>query len=225
MPPEAVQWIDYNSVSVTSGNKVTDWTPAPEDVEAEINQAKQEALTAASNVQTNVDSLNTYVDGAFKDGVIDAAEAKAIEKYKNTINEAMAKAEASYNKVFANTYLEGAAKTALLNAKINLWGQRDTLLTTINNAIADGKTTVSEKNAVDSAFNTFNSLMSAFQNALEEANKAIQKKLDDISKGYVNELQIGGRNLAQLTNSKEWVSIVTGKQVLQSGDKWGCRRG
>ena len=30
---------------------------------------------------------------------------------------------------------------------------------------------------------------------MEEANKAIQKKLDDISKGYVDELEIGGRNL------------------------------
>ena len=38
------------------------------------------------------------------------------------------KVEASFAKVFANTYLEGTAKTALENAKINLWGQRDTLL-------------------------------------------------------------------------------------------------
>jgi len=89
----------------------------------------------------------------------------------------MAKAEASYNKVYTNTYLEGAAKTSLLNAKINLWGQRDTLLSAINTAISGGVTTPAQKTAVDNAFSTFNTLMAAFQNALEEANKAIQAKL------------------------------------------------
>src|SRR5690606_691906 len=122
-------------------------------------------------------------------------EAKAIEKYKNTLNETMSKAEASYNKIYTNTYLEGAAKTSLLNAKINLWGQRDTLISAINTAIAGGTTTPAQKANVDSAFGTFNTLMSAFQNALEEANKAIQIKLDNISKGYVDAVQVGGVNL------------------------------
>lgn len=200
------------------GNKATDWSPAPEDVQAEITAAKQEALDASNSVQANVNSLNTYVDGAFKDGVIDEAEAKAIEKYLNTINETMAKAEASYNKVYANTYLEGDPKTALLNAKINLWGQRDTLISAINTAISGGTTTPAQKTAVDNAFTSFNSLMSAFQSALEEANKAIQKKLDDISKGYVDNLEIGGRNL--LVGSKNYTlsnPIFSGSTATDSG--------
>lgn len=208
----------YRLANVTNlmlglGNKVT-WSEAPEDTQARINSAKQEALNAANNVQTNVDNLNTYVTGAFKDGLIDEAEAKAIEKYKNSINESMSKAEASFAKVFANTYLEGAAKTALENAKINLWGQRDTLLTTINNAIADGKTTVAEKSAVDSAFNTFNNLMSAFQSALEEANKATQDKLNSLSQGYVNDLQIGGRNY--FNKNKTVVGYPDGAAIIPS---------
>lgn len=197
-----------DAIKLEKGNKATDWTPAPEDVTAEITSAKQEALTAASAAQTTANTANTavgnlsgYVDGAFKDGVIDAAEAKAIEKYKNTLNETMAKAEASYNKVYTNTYLEGTAKTSLLNAKVNLWGQKDTLLSAINTAISGGTTTPAQKTAVDSAFSTFNNLMTAFQNALEEANKAIQVKLDDIAKGYVNDLEIGGTNLLKNTAS------------------------
>jgi len=104
----------------------------------------------------------------------------------------MAKAEASYNKVYTNTYLEGAAKTSLLNAKINLWGQRDTLLSAINTAISGGVTTPAQKTAVDNAFSTFNTLMAAFQNALEEANKAIQAKLDALSTEKVDNIEIGG---------------------------------
>lgn len=201
-------------VMIEEGNKASAYAPAPEDVTAEILSAKQEALTAAGNAQSTANSANTavgnlsgYVDGAFKDGVIDAAEAKAIEKYKNTLNEAMAKAESSYLKVYTNTYLSGAPKTALQNAKINLWGQRDTLIGAINTAIAGGTTTASQKLAVDNAFTSFNSLMAAFQNALEEANKAIQVKLDDIAKGYVEDIEVGGQNLALETNqgTKNWV--------------------
>ena len=77
----------------------------------------------------------------------------------------MSKAEASYNKVFANTYLpEGTAKTALLNAKVNLWGQRDTLLSAINTAISGGTTTPAQKTALIMLFHVQHS-NGAFQNA------------------------------------------------------------
>lgn len=186
--------VEVWDVKVEKGNKATDWTPAPEDVQAEIDDAKQEALTAAGNAQNTANSLKNFTDTAFRDGIIDRSESVAIEKYKNSLNEAMAKAEASYNKVYTNTYLEGTAKTSLLNAKINLWGQRDTLLSAINTAISGGTTTPAQKTAVDNAFTSFNSLMSAFQSALEEANKAIQAKLDDLSTKKVNNIEIGGRN-------------------------------
>ena len=204
-------------IQMTEGNKHTaGYSVAPEDVQAEIDAVQSNVNT----VSTSVSNLNTYVTGAFKDGLIDEAEAKAIEKYKNSINESMSKAEASFLKVFANTYLEGTAKIALENAKINLWGQRDTLLTAINTAIAGGTTTPAQKTAVDNAFTSFNSLMSAFQSALEEANKAIQAKLDNLSKGYVDELEIGGVNL--LLNSKAYgdvrVNQTTPKAVVQGAN-------
>ena len=54
MPPEAVQWIDYNRVSVTSGNKApTDWTPATEDVQAELDANK----LAAERAQLQADGF------------------------------------------------------------------------------------------------------------------------------------------------------------------------
>ena len=166
-----------------------------DDWVAVAEQMIDAALLDAERANNATDALELYVDNAFRDGVIDAAEAKAIEKYINSINEIMSKAQASYQKVFLNQYLEGVAKTDLENAKINLWGQRDTLLSTINTAISGGITTPAQKTAVDTAFSNFNTDMQAFQNALEEANKAIQVKLDNISKGYVDDVVIGGRNL------------------------------
>ncbi len=168
----------FRNFKIVVGDKdVESFTEAPEDIQASI----ETALTAAGNAQTTADSLKNFTDISFRDGIIDRSESIAIEKYKNSLNETMSKAEASYNKVYTNTYLEGTAKTSLLNAKVNLWGQRDTLLSAINTAISGGTTTPAQKTAVDNAFSTFNSLMSAFQNALEEANKAIQNKLKSFS--------------------------------------------
>ncbi len=47
-------------------------------------------------------SAPDYIDGAFADGIITEAEAKAIEKYINTVNNAKAAVEATYNKLYVN---------------------------------------------------------------------------------------------------------------------------
>lgn len=157
-----------------------------EAVNGLITQAQNTANAAvesAKNANTAVGNLNDYVDGAFADGIITEAEAKAIEKYINTVNNTKAAVEAAYNKLYTNAYLTGTAKTGLLNAKVTLMGSIENLISAINSAIADGKTTVTEKNNVDSKYATFNSAYADFNTAVEVANKAIQDKL----KGYSDE--------------------------------------
>ena len=156
------------------------------DVNNLITQAQNTANTAvesAKNANTAVGNLNNYVNGAFADGIITEAEAKAIEKYINTVNNTKAAVEAAYNKLYTNAYLTGTAKTGLLNAKVTLMGSIENLISAINSAIADGRTTVTEKNTVDNKYATFNSAYADFNTAVEVANKAIQDKL----KGYSDE--------------------------------------
>lgn len=157
-----------------------------EDVSNLITQAQNTANTAvesAKNANTAIGNLNNYVNGAFADGIITEAEAKAIEKYINTVNNTKAAVEAAYNKLYTNAYLTGTAKTGLLNAKVTLMGSIENLISAINSAIADGRTTVTEKNNVDNKYATFNSAYADFNTAVEVANKAIQDK----QKGYSDE--------------------------------------
>ena len=157
-----------------------------EDVSNLITQAQNTANTAvesAKNANTAIGNLNNYVNGAFADGIITEAEAKAIEKYINTVNNTKAAVEAAYNKLYTNAYLTGTAKTGLMNAKITLMGSIENLISAINSAIADGRTTVTEKNNVDNKYATFNSAYADFNTAVEVAHKAIQDKL----KGYSDE--------------------------------------
>ena len=132
----------------------------------ELDQSIKEA-------KKSVEDLNYYVDGAFKDGIVTETEAVAIDVSK-------AEVEATYKKLYENTYLSGPAKTGLLNAKVTLFGAIDNLLSSINTAIVDGKATEAEKKDVDAKFTAFNTAMSSFNTAVEAANKAIQ----DTLKGY-----------------------------------------
>lgn len=150
---------------------------------AEVSKDISAANDSANKANDAVKDLNKYVDGAFADGVIEESEAKAIEKYINTVNATKSAVEATYNKLYANAYLSGTPKTNLLNAKVTLFGAISNLISAINTAIKDGKTTAAEKKDVDSKFSTFNSAYASFNTAVEAANKAIQ----DTLKGYSDE--------------------------------------
>lgn len=154
------------------------------------NNAAKAAQTAADNANQSVTSLNSYVDGAFADGIITEAEAKAIEKYLNTVNTSKDSVTATYTKLYSNTYLDGAAKTGLKSAKDVLDSSISALISSINTAIADGKTTASEKADVDKKFAAFNTAMSSFESAVETANKYIQDKLKDYTDTATNQVKV-----------------------------------
>ena len=149
----------------------------------EVSDLIDSIQKSAADANDAVGGLHDYIDGAFADGIITEAEAKAIEKYINTVNNAKAAVEATYNKLYVNPYLSGTAKSGLLNAKVTLMGSIENLIKSINDAIADGQTTVAEKKDVDDKYVLFNSAYADFTAAVETANKAIH----DALKGYSEE--------------------------------------
>lgn len=197
---------------------LSEWEAAHKEIE--------DAGKAAEQANSAVSGLHDYVDGAFADGIITEAEAKAIEKYLNTVKNTKAAVEATYNKLYANSYLEGEAKTALLNAKVSLSGAIDNLIAAINVAINDGQTTVEEKRNVDDKFALFNSALASFNTAVEVANKAIQDKLKDYSDQCFAELkvlntQISAQvtrvdSLTQRIDTAGWITTADGNKIYAS---------
>lgn len=147
---------------------------------AEVSKDISTANDSANKANDAVENLNEYVDGAFEDGIITTAEAKAIEKYINTVNATKSAVEATYTKLYANIYLVGTSKTNLLNAKVTFMGAVDDLIKSINDAISDKKATEAEKQNVDAQYAAFNSAYSSISQAIEAANRTIQ----DTLKGY-----------------------------------------
>ena len=176
-------YADFNTAVEAANKAIQDTLKGYSD--SVLNTANA-AVESAKNANTAVGDLNEYVDGAFADGIITEAEAKAIEKYINTVNNTKAAVEAAYNKLYTNAYLTGTAKTGLMNAKITLMGSIENLISAINSAIADGRTTITEKNNVDNKYATFNSAYADFNTAVEAANKAIQDTLKGYSDSVLN---------------------------------------
>ena len=157
-------------------------------IEAEINDAKNDAANAqeaASDAKEDVSDLKVYVDGAFSDGIITEAEAKAIATYINTVENTSQAVAKTYSELYNNSYLEGSAKVSLSNSHATFVSYKDALLNAIETAIADGKTTTAEKDAVDKAFASYNTAYASLSTAIETANKSIQDKL----KGYSDNAQ------------------------------------
>ena len=227
----------FNSALATFNTAVEEANKAIQDKLKEYSdealkqaiQALEDAANAAKAAQDaadSVDGLHDYVDGAFADGIIDGAEAKAIEKYLNTVKNTKSAVEATYNKLYVNTYLEGSAKTALLNAKVSLFGAIDNLIAAINTAIADGQTTIEEKKNVDDKFTLFNSALASFNTAVEEANKAIHDKLKSYSDECTADLkvlntQISAQvtrvdSLTQRIDTAGWITTADGNKIYAS---------
>lgn len=188
-------------VEITSGSGFNNLTDKP-DMDA-INQSIENAQTAADNAQASADAANSAisdleinVEGAFKDGIISEAEAIAISKYINQVNESFNNTQATYNEVYNNIYLEGTAKTNLKTKYDALVSKKDALLNAINTAIADGKATTEESAAVDTAFNNFNTAISEYQTSVEQANEAIQNKI----KSYADAAQIEAQNAKEVAD-------------------------
>jgi len=148
---------------------------------ADAKDAAENAKDAAEGVQESMSDLKGYVDGAFSDGIVSEAEAKAIEKYLNIVNNEKLSAESVFNKLYANPYLEGSAKVSLSNARSALLSSITALSNSIETAIGDGKATLAEKQDVDTKYADFNTKLSAFRSAVETANKSIQDKLKSYS--------------------------------------------
>jgi hypothetical protein len=159
---------------LTKGNKAAvDWSPAPEDIVAEANAYTQGQLIAVNkdiqDVSTRIDSLDTYIDGAFSDGVVDTAEAKAIEKYLNSIGSEKGDIDNRYNVIYGDTLLTGTTKSNLATAKGSYDTAHSALLSAINTAISDGKATTAEKTNVDSKFAAYKAAIATLSTRFEQA--------------------------------------------------------
>jgi len=82
-----------SKIKLEYGDFATDWTPAPEDVQYNIEQAQQEATEAAKTYADAQDNLKAIETKAYADGIVDAEEQRAIDDAKAKLAQAKTYAE------------------------------------------------------------------------------------------------------------------------------------
>jgi hypothetical protein len=133
-----------------------------------------------ADLQQAIQDTDTYIEGAFKDGLISEAEAKAIQTHLKTLATRKSELDREYSDIFGNVFINQVSKDALTSAKDLYETSYTALVNEINTAIVDGKTNPAETSIVDQKFLDYNQSLSLLVSALTSAADQIGKsKADD----------------------------------------------
>ncbi|WP_407483735.1 hypothetical protein [Elizabethkingia anophelis] len=212
--PHGTVTIDW--IVITKGNKgVTDWTPAPEDLNEEITVAKQNAANAQNTANTaaqNAIDANKKLSDIANDNIVTPQEKPDTLKEWKQIEAERPKLIAQAGTYNINTDNYNNYYVALANYLTNTGVFLDMSVSTN----VDGR--------------EFKNNFQNYYDVRQDLLKAISDAAKAYATGLVDNLQIGGRNLLQKSanivmsgndhqNSDNSVpGVIT---VLRSG-KWNC---
>lgn len=207
--------VRFDQIMLVRGNKpALSWSPSIADQEEAIDAARQ----AADNAAAGVDSLKNFTDEAFADGIVDRAEAAAIGKYTNSVNETRKAADAAYAEIYGNPLLGGTAKSNLQAAKSAFDTAAADLLAAIATAADDGIASPGEQADVDAKYTLFNNAYGTFGTRLEEANKYMLTAVNTASQGA---LQLSQELQGVVNNINETILPDLQAQIDGSIVSWG----
>lgn len=144
---------------------------AAEGYAKELNDETQNTI---DGINDSLGDLSEYLDGAFKDGVIDDTEVKNIERLTKNLNIEKSEMDAKYEEIYNSSYLKGDSKTKLKTAKNEYNESHDDLISEIENIVDKGKVSSVEMKALDTKFNYY-------EDAIRELSKRFEKSIDAIS--------------------------------------------
>ncbi len=193
-----------------------------EGEEQDMGEWADDTESLISQVDAAVTNLNTYVNGAFKDGLIDEAEAKAIAEHLKTLSKEKANIDNEYSVIYNNSLLSGTPKTNLESAKTDLDSKYTALVNAINAAIEDGSITDVERINVNTGFTNYANSLKIFTQRIDEALNAIalQQSINTSADAYAQLADISDDDKLtpndKQTTKKEWDIIVSEKPTIEA---------
>lgn len=167
--------LDVTSLKI-SANNVPTFENVKDEIQNSINNYKDTVNKELDDIKDAMDNLGDTLDEAFKDGIINEAEAIAIKQQIQNLEIEKKDIDSVYNSLYSNTDLTGTAKNNLYNAKASYNTAHTNLINAINNAIADKKISTDENTLVKRAFANYGTALATFRTKSEEALDAIANK-------------------------------------------------
>ena len=155
-------YVWFTDVQVEEGTKATPWKKCIYDVIENID-----------DVSNSVTNLNNYIDSAFKDGILDETEKRAIRQQLKTLSAEKADIDNEVTTVINNADLTGTPKTNLSSAYNDYLSKYIALTTAINNVLDAVLVTPTLRESYDTAYNTHNRALATLKQRLMEAIDAI----------------------------------------------------
>ena len=168
-----------------------------------VNSVKNEIGENLDNLKGEIDGLDSYIDGAFKDSVLSDAEKNAIKQNLKTLETGKLNIDKQYTVVYNNASLTGTAKTELKSSYDNYVLKYNSLVTVINNILdKTGLLIEADNTAINNAFKEHNMAMSVYN---EKINKAIDyitiKNVEDAKSELSSNIEELGGALSGLENT------------------------
>ena len=126
-----------------------------------------------TEVNVAVNTLRTDVNTTIKDGIIEEAEAIAIQSNIDMLNSEKADVDKEYAALYANSNLTGMYKSSLKSNKDAYDANHTALIEAINDAIADNKVTKEERTTINGKFTTYNVALANYRDSVVAATDAI----------------------------------------------------
>ena len=167
--------LDVTSLKI-SANNVPTFENVKDEIQNSINNYKYTVNKELDDIKDAMDNLGDTLDKAFKDGLINEAEAIAIKQQIQNLEIEKKDIDSVYNSLYSNTDLTGTAKNNLYNAKASYNTAHTNLINAINDAIADKKISTNENTLVKRAFANYGTALATFRTKSEEALDAIANK-------------------------------------------------
>ena len=200
--------LDVTSLKI-SANNVPTFENVKDEIQNSINNYKDTVNKELDDIKDAMDNLGDTLDEAFKDGIINEAEAIAIKQQIQKLEIEKKDIDSVYNSLYSNVDLTGTAKNNLYNAKASYNTAHTNLINAINDAIADKKISTDENTLVKRAFANYGTALATFRSKSEEALDSIanKKKQDAIQYTDTQFNILDGKIQSKIT-SKEAQSIA-----------------
>ena len=200
--------LDVTSLKI-SANNVPTFENVKDEIQNSINNYKDTVNKELDDIKDAMDNLGDTLDEAFKDGIINEAEAIAIKQQIQNLEIEKKDIDSVYNSLYSNVDLTKKKKNNLYNAKAFYNTAHTNLINAINDAIADKKISTDENTLVKRAFANYGTALATFRTRNEETLDAIanKKKQDAIQYTDTQFNILDGKRQSKIT-SKEAQSIA-----------------
>ncbi len=177
---------DFESYKNQTANKIeqviTENNSQVSDIRDEVNKNKQEADREFRELNNILGDLETNIEDAIKDGILDEAEKEGIRLLLKQFDKEYKDVIAQYDKVYMNVDLSASDGSNLKSSKDSFVSSYNSLVSFIESLISKTTITESDKRNLDTKRSDYNTKHANFL-------KEMQGALDTIANNKINKLE------------------------------------